>query len=114
MSILIILLLFKKVNISGFRKLVYFVVGAAVTCILNIFRVAAYFFILYDTFESSELAVAETYRDVYADLFSVVWILSYMLLIVCIEKFGLAEKAMQKLRGSRVFLRLTKKEALDD
>jgi thaumarchaeosortase len=108
---LIILLLFKKSEITGFRKLVYFVVGAVGTYTVNILRIATYFIILNNTWTTSRMTDAQTFHDVYGDLFSVIWILSYMLLIMSIEKFGLAEKAMKKLQGLCVTLRLTKREA---
>ena len=110
---LIILLLFKRSDISGFRKVIYFIVGAIGTYIFNILRIATYFIILYNTYDTSRMDVAQTFHDVYGDLFSVVWILSYMVLVISIEKFGLVEKSMQKLRGLTDSLRLTKRETLE-
>jgi len=104
---LIILLLFKKSDISGFRKLAYFVVGAIGTYTFNILRITSYFIILYHNGKEA----AFTFHDVYGDLYSVVWILSYMLLIISVEKFGLVEKTKQRLYSLLHFLKLKKKEA---
>lgn len=97
--VLIILLLFKKSSITRFRKLVYFIVGAIGTYSVNILRIIVYFNILTtDGFDA-----AQTFHDAHAELLFVAWVLLYILLIICIEKFQLVEKTtrgLQKLRSS--------------
>jgi thaumarchaeosortase len=96
---LIILLLFKKSDISRFRKLVYFIGGAIGTYSVNILRILVYFRILVN----QGLTAAQTFHDVYAELLFVAWILLYILLIIFIQKFRLVEKTahgIQTLRNS--------------
>lgn len=94
---LIALLLFKKSEITRFRKLAYFVIGAIGTYLFNILRIVTYFVIL----EGSGREAAQTFHDVYGELYSVIWILVYMLLVISIERFGLIDKTMQKLGALR-------------
>jgi thaumarchaeosortase len=96
---LIILLLFKKSDISRFRKTIYFIAGAIGTYSVNILRILVYFRILVN----QGLTAAQTFHDVYAELLFVVWILLYILLIIFIQKFRLVEKTIhgaQSLRDS--------------
>ena len=96
---LIILLLFKKSNISRFRKTIYFIAGAIGTYSVNILTILVYFRILVN----QGLSAAQTFHDVYAELLFVAWILLYILLIICIQKFRLVEKTIhgaQSLRDS--------------
>ena len=91
---LIMLLLFRKSSMSRFRKLVYFIFGAIGTYFVNVLRIIAYYYIRTET----GLSAAETFHDVYGELLFVVWILIYIVLIVVIQKFKLAEKTMQGLK----------------
>ena len=91
---LIMLLLFRKSSMSRFRKLVYFIFGAVGTYFVNVLRIIAYYYIRTET----GLSAAETFHDVYGELLFVVWILIYIVLIVVIQKFKLAEKTMQGLK----------------
>jgi len=101
---LIILLLFKKSNISSFRKLLYFIVGAIGTYSVNILRIIVYFLIRVN----EGLDAAQTFHNVYGELLFVVWILLYILLIVCIQKFRLAEKTTHGTQALRNFLEMIK------
>lgn len=98
---LIILLLFKKSNMSSFRKLLYFIVGAIGTYLVNVLRIITYFFIRIN----SGLTAAQTFHDVYGELLFVTWILLYILLIVGIQKFRLAEKTLHGLKALTQFSR---------
>jgi len=91
---LIILLLFKKSNMSRFRKLAYFIVGAIGTYSVNILRILTYFNILLN----QGIDAAQTFHDVYAELLFVAWILIYIVVIICIEKFRLVEKTTHGIR----------------
>jgi thaumarchaeosortase len=99
---LIILLLFKKSDISGFRKLSYFIVGAIGTYVVNVLRIVTFFVIL----TNNGMADAVTFHDVHGELYSVVWILCYILLIVLIQHFELIEKTRHALHvlGCRLHL----------
>jgi thaumarchaeosortase len=105
---IIILLLFKKSNISSFRKLLYFIVGAIGTYLVNVLRIIVYFLIRVN----EGLTAAQTFHNVYGDLLFIVWILLYILLIVCIQKFRLAEKTIQGTQALRKFLETIKSKIL--
>lgn len=105
---LIILLLFKKSNISSFRKLLYFIVGAIGTYLVNVLRIIAYFHIRVN----EGLTAAQTFHDVYGELLFIVWILLYILLIICIQKFRLAEKTIHGTKALRNFLEMMKSKIL--
>jgi thaumarchaeosortase len=99
---LIVLLLFKRSDISRFRKTVYFVVGAIGTYLVNILRIVTYFYIL----GNQGLDAAQIFHNVHAELLFVGWILLYILLIICIQRFRLVEKTIhgiQRLRDSLKF-----------
>ncbi len=99
---LIILLLFKKSDISRFRKLVYFIGGAIGTYAVNILRIIVYFYIL----RNQGLDAAQTFHNVHAELLFVAWILIYILLIICIQKFRLVEKTMHGIQTLRNSLKI--------
>ncbi|MCW4034660.1 MAG: hypothetical protein NWF03_04785, partial [Candidatus Bathyarchaeota archaeon] len=101
---LIILLLFRKSNITSFRKLAYFIVGAAGTYMVNVLRIVTFFVIL----AANGLTDAMTFHDVHGELYSVVWILSYIFLVVAIEHFNIIEKTRQKLSTIGQRLHITK------
>jgi thaumarchaeosortase len=94
---LIILLLFKKSDISRFRKMVYFIVGAIGTYSVNILRIIVYFRVLVN----QGLDAAQTFHNVHAELLFVAWILLYILLIIFIQKFRLVEKTTHGIQGLR-------------
>jgi thaumarchaeosortase len=98
--ILIIALLFKRSSISGFRKLVYFVIGAVCTYFVNILRIASYFVIR----ASSGQSAAQFFHDSIGELFFLSWIFAYILIIISVEKFMLVEKTRHVIR--RVFFSL--------
>lgn len=104
---LIILLLFKKSDMSSFRKLVYFIVGAIGTYLVNVLRIIVYFFIRIN----SGQAAAQTFHDSHGELLFVAWILLYILLIVCIQKFRLAEKTLHALKTLTQFSRKEKQQS---
>ncbi|MCZ2809291.1 MAG: exosortase/archaeosortase family protein, partial [Candidatus Bathyarchaeota archaeon] len=93
-----------KSNMSSFRKLLYFIVGAIGTYLVNVLRIITYFFIRIN----SGLTAAQTFHDVYGELLFVTWILLYILLIVCIQKFRLAEKTLQGIKALTQFSRKEK------
>jgi len=103
---LITLLMFKKTELSTFRKLIYFVVGAAGTYLVNVLRVTVYFIIRVN----KGLSAAQTFHNAYGELLFVAWMLLYILLIVCIEKFRLPERLQNgKAALARLWSRLVSK-----
>ena len=103
---LIILLLFKKSSMSSYRKLLYFIVGAVGTYLVNVFRILVYFFLRIN----DGLEAAQTFHDSYGELLFVVWVLLYILLIIAIQKFRLAEKTMNALEAVTRFSRKQKQQ----
>jgi len=85
---ILILLLFKRSNISLFRKSVYFVIGAVGTYSVNVLRIVTYFVLLVN--QGTDAAL--TFHNVYGELYFFAWILLYMLLIIGIQKYSLVEK----------------------
>ena len=90
----IILLLFKRSNISSYRKFAYFVVGAVGTYFVNILRIASYFVI----FISNGATTADFFHSSLGELYFVAWISFYIMMIVLIEKYKLIEKARGSVR----------------
>ena len=97
---LIVLLLFRRATISSYRKAIYFIIGAAGTYFVNILRITTYFVLLADVGKSA----AQTFHDIYGELYAVLWILFYIFLITVIQKFSLVEKTIQKAHSLRNFL----------
>jgi thaumarchaeosortase len=86
--LLIILLLFRRSNISGFRKLTYFILGGICTYFVNTLRIASYFVIR----ESSGKNAAQFFHDSVGELYFLFWMFAYVLIIISVEKFMLVEK----------------------
>jgi len=86
--VVIILLLFKRSNISSYRKFIYFVVGVVGTYFANILRIASYFIISVN----SGKAAADFFHNTLGELYFIVWISIYILIIISIEKYKLVEK----------------------
>jgi len=70
------LLFLKRMSISWKAKIAYFTVGAAVTYIINILRIATIFIIGMDSGD------VQMFHFYYGPLYSIAWIVSYPLLIL--------------------------------
>jgi exosortase/archaeosortase family protein len=70
------LLFLKRMSISWKAKTAYFAVGAAVTYIINILRIATIFIIGMDSGD------VQMFHFYYGPLYSITWIVSYPLLIL--------------------------------
>jgi len=90
--LLIIMLLFKRSDISNFRKLVYFVIGAVCTYFVNILRIASYFVILKSGGD------AQFFHDSIGELYFVFWMFAYVLIIISVERFRLVERTRCGIR----------------
>lgn len=86
--VLIILLFFKKASISAFRKSIYFFLGLFGTFFANVLRVFSVIIVKLDY--GSEAGM--NFHNTYGELYSFVWIFSYILIIVCIQRFMLVER----------------------
>jgi thaumarchaeosortase len=76
----VILLFLKKSNIRWTLKVIYFVFGAVVTYLINIFRVVTIFLLaLQYGYPSPQ---AQRFHDYYGMLYSIAWIISYPLIII--------------------------------
>ena len=74
----IMLLFLKKSNIPRLHKIIYFIVGAAVTYFINILRIVTIFLI---GLNGSEAEVW-TFHDYYGQFYSAAWIMLYPLIII--------------------------------
>jgi len=79
-----ILLFLSKSAIPWKQRTVYFVIGAVVTYFINILRIATIFVIAIDSGWRSDYMPPEVQRfhDYYGMLYSVIWIVSYPLIIM--------------------------------
>ena len=96
--VIIILVFFKKADISAFRKLAYFIIGLFGTFFVNVLRIFSIFLIMLNSGNEAGMAFHNTYGEIY----SVIWIFLYILLIGCIQRFMLVERtkiAFQKIRS---------------
>ena len=86
--LIIILVFFRKADISAFRKLAYFVIGLFGTFFVNVLRVFSIVIIMLNSGNEAGMVFHNTYGEIY----SVIWILLFILLIGCIQRFMLVER----------------------
>lgn len=98
--VLIIAVFFKKSSISAFRKLLYFVIGLFGTYMVNVLRI----FSIVIIFLKSGSEAAFTFHDTYGEIFFFTWMFLYLLLIVCVQKFMLVERAKHAFHRISFFL----------
>jgi thaumarchaeosortase len=99
--LVIIFVFFKKAEISAFRKLAYFVIGLFGTFFVNVLRVTSILLIMLN----SGTAAGEVFHNTYGEMYSVIWILLFILLIGFIERFMLVERAKQSFHSVIEYLR---------
>lgn len=71
----VVMLLFLKINISWMQRIIYFVIGALVTYSISILRIVTFFVIAINGGDIGP------FHDYYGQLYSIVWITFYLLLI---------------------------------
>jgi exosortase/archaeosortase family protein len=76
-----ILLFLKKSVLSLAQKVTIFAIGATVTYIINILRIATIFIIAINTGGYYTLQ-AQQFHDYYGQLYSIIWIMSYLFIII--------------------------------
>jgi exosortase/archaeosortase family protein len=86
--VVIILVFFKNADISAFRKLAYFIIGLFGTFFVNVLRVFSIIIVMLNSGNEAGTVFHNTYGEIY----SVIWILLYILLIGCIQRFMLVER----------------------
>jgi exosortase/archaeosortase family protein len=86
--VVIILVFFKRADISAFRKLAYFIIGLFGTFFVNVLRVFSIVLIMLNS--GSETGMA--FHNTYGEMYSVIWILLFIMLIGCIQRFMLVER----------------------
>ena len=86
--VVIILVFFKRADISAFRKLAYFIIGLFGTFFVNVLRVFSIVLIMLNS--GSEAGMA--FHNTYGEMYSVIWILLFIMLIGCIQRFMLVER----------------------
>ncbi len=99
--ILIILVFFKKSEMSSFRKSIYFILGALGTYMINVLRIYSYLIIALN-----DAVAAKTFHDMYGELYFFSWISLYIVLIICIQRFMLVEKTRHAISKIGSYLRL--------
>lgn len=103
--VVIILVFFKKAELSAFRKLAYFIIGLFATFFVNVLRVISILIIMLD--QGNEAGMV--FHNTYGEMYSVIWILLFMLLIGCIERFMLVEKTRSFFRKISSYLENVRK-----
>lgn len=94
--ILIISVVFKKMQASAFRKLLYFIIGLFGTYLVNVFRIFSILLVILN--HGTE--AGKYFHDTYAELYFFIWMFAYIALIALIQRFSLVERiklAFQKL-----------------
>jgi thaumarchaeosortase len=86
--VVIMLVFFKKADISAFRKLAYFIIGLFGTFFVNVLRVFSILIVMLDYGNEAGTSFHNTYGEIY----SVIWIFLFILLIGCIQRFRLVER----------------------
>ncbi|MEM1539919.1 MAG: exosortase/archaeosortase family protein [Candidatus Bathyarchaeia archaeon] len=95
--VLIILVFFKKTEISSFRKLAYFVTGFIGTYFINVLRICSYLLIY---LHQGRIA-ADVFHDSYGELYFFAWIFAYIALIASVQRFMLVERTRNAINNAK-------------
>ena len=74
----VILLFFKKSTIPMIQKIIYFVIGAVGTYIVNILRIVS----IYVVAINQGMPAAQVFHNYYGEFYSMTWIVTYLLIII--------------------------------
>jgi thaumarchaeosortase len=74
----VILLFLKKSAIPLIQKLMYFIIGAIGTYVINILRIVSIYIIAVNQGKSA----AQVFHDYYGELYSITWIIAYLIIII--------------------------------
>ena len=106
--VLIILVFFKKSDISAFRKLAYFMIGLFGTFFVNVFRVISIIFVMLNEGNAAGMV----FHNTYGELYSVVWIFLYILIVGVIQRFLLVERIKYAVHRIRSLLGIAKEKII--
>lgn len=107
--VLIIFVFFKRSELSSFRKAVYFICGFFGAYFVNVLRITSILIIGLN----SGYQAAQAFHDSYGELYFLAWMMLYMLLIICVERFMLVKRfkrSFAKLYSALVTMRGKSKE----
>ncbi len=105
---LIILVFFKKSYISAFRKSAYFIIGLFATFFVNVSRVISIMFVMVNEGRTAGMV----FHDTYGEMYSVIWIFIYILLIGIIERFMLVERTQSAYKRVLSYLGETRNKII--
>jgi len=74
----VILLFLKKSTIPMIQKIIYFIIGAIGTYIVNILRIVSIYIIAIN----QDMRAAQLFHDYYGELYSITWITAYLIIII--------------------------------
>ncbi len=98
--VLIILVFFKKADISAFRKMAYFIIGLFGTFFVNVLRVFSIVVVMLNYGNEA----GTLFHNTYGELYAFIWIFLFILLIGCIQRFMLIERTKYAFQGFNSFL----------
>ena len=102
--ILIILVFFRRINISSFRKVLYFFIGLIGTFFSSVLRI----FSIVLVYLQQGREEAMIFHDSYGELYGFTWIFLFIIIIVCIERFMLVERTKAGINKINTYLGNTK------
>ena len=95
----VILLFFKKSTIPMIQKIIYFIIGAIGTYIINILRIVSIYVIAINQGDW------RTFHDYYGELYSITWIIAYLIIIILSRaiptKLSVLKVKLQKLNRAK-------------
>lgn len=106
--VLIILVFFRKTNISSFRKVLYFFIGLIGTFFSSVLRI----FSIVLVYLNQGREAAMVFHDSYGELYGFTWIFTFILIIVLIERFTLVEKTKTGINKINSYLGSTKNKLI--
>jgi thaumarchaeosortase len=86
--VLIIFVFFKRTNISGYRKVLYFFIGLFGTFFANVLRIYGVLVVMMQSGRDEGMI----FHNTWGEFFGFGWIFGFILVIVCIERFMLVER----------------------
>ena len=102
--VLVILIFFRRTSISPFRKLAYFIIGLFGTFFANVLRVFSIVVVMIQSGQEAGMV----FHNSYGELYGFAWIFSFILLIVCIQRFMLVERTREGFRKIGSYLGTSK------
>jgi thaumarchaeosortase len=92
----VILLFLKKSTIPMIQKIIYFIIGAIGTYIVNILRIVSIYIIAIN----QDMSAAQVFHDYYGELYSITWIIAYLIIIILSRTIP-AKLSMLKIKPAK-------------